>query len=34
MCVNIRMLSNDERLSHAAEFTQAVACPRERATAG
>jgi hypothetical protein len=34
MCVNIRMLSNDERLSQAAEFTQAVACARERATAG
>jgi len=34
MCVNIGMLSNDERPSQAAEFTQAVARARDRATAG
>jgi hypothetical protein len=34
MCVNIGMLPKDERLSQAAEFTQAVASARERATAG
>jgi hypothetical protein len=34
MCVDIGMLPNDERLSQAAEFAQAVACARERATAG
>jgi hypothetical protein len=34
MRVNIGMLPNDKRLSSAAEFTQAVACARERATAG
>jgi hypothetical protein len=33
MRVNIGMLPSDQRLSHAAEFTQAVACARERATA-
>jgi hypothetical protein len=33
MRVNIGMLPNDERLSQAPEFTQAVACARERATA-
>jgi hypothetical protein len=32
--VNIGMLPDDERLGRAAEFTQAVACGRERATAG
>jgi hypothetical protein len=33
MCVNIAMLPDDERLGQTAEFTQAVACARERATA-
>ena len=31
--LKIGMLPSDERLSQAAEFTQAVACARERATA-
>jgi hypothetical protein len=33
MRVNIGMLPSDERLSQAAEFTQVVACARDRATA-
>jgi hypothetical protein len=34
MPVNGGMLPNDQRLGQAAEFTHAVACARERATAG
>jgi hypothetical protein len=34
MRVNVGMLPNDQRLGQAAEFTQAAACARERATAG
>jgi hypothetical protein len=33
MRVNIGMLPSDQRLGHAAGFTQAVAWARERATA-
>jgi hypothetical protein len=32
--VNIGMLPDDMRLGRAVEFTQAVVCARERATAG